>query len=642
MSVKKNEMEEEKEERELVDHWNHGHPLTLVEIHDKTDYCNSCIKYFSSGEKAYRCSQEHGGLRFLLHQECAGLPRKIKHAMHPHHILTQVFVDRLEKSKSCALCKDIVTGMFYVCARAGCIFAMHIRCTLGSGVIDAAEDEDDDGQSGGIIDHPSHPRHRLRFVRRRCSFMCDACGTTHEGRSYMCCRANCQYWIHERCASLPQTIEREDHHHSLSLSFHVPPLYLKYNYRCDVCSKYLLPRYWIYHCQLCSYVVHLKCAFNKSSQVREKNDDEKKIIVFPISDVGEDQIGAFVKRQGGTISIPPIPHHDVDYEFHKHKLRLVSASSSSEEEEEEEEEENSDDDGEDHYGRQKSELICDACITPIFRKQRSSSSSRSKDYCYMSCSSGCNYNLHMACFHLPPRLPYISLHHRSGHHLILGTFDKLRYNRCRVCGCYSDGLIYKCTKCSFKADIKCASMPDTIYHTAHPQHPLNLLQRPNYYCDANCGDRVHMYACYACNNCDFLVHTQCAMLPASIIIRRWDKHHPLPLTYNANLNHPGEFYCNECETEMSPKSWMYHCRHCDISFHPKCFKTTSGQFRNIKFGKEYVNTKAHPHPLAYQLLTTKRRCDGCDEDKYERPGLHCASCNFFICLYCTMLIYSMT
>ncbi|XP_057803843.1 uncharacterized protein LOC131019175 [Salvia miltiorrhiza] len=359
---------------------------------------------------------------------------------------------------------------------------------------------------------------------------------------------------------------------------------------------------------------------------------------LPISDVGHvELIGGLVKIKGGAISIP---HHDVDYEFHNHKLRLVSSFPK-------EEENSDDDDDDDDWKDQESELICDGCITPIFsRKQRpssstsssSSSSSSRKYYYYMSCSSGCNYNLHMACFRLPSRLPSIPLHHQSGHHLILKSSHKLPSEEweCKVCSLISSGLFYACTKCNFRADIKCASLPATIYHTAHQQHPLDF--QPSWqliYCDAMCGDSLYGNS-YACGSCEFIVHVPCAILPESITSRRWDKHHRLLLTYDANLNNPGEFYCDACETaETNPKRWMYHCRHCDLSIHPRCLKSTSGEYRNIKFGKEYVINDAEvhpPHPLAYQLLT-KRRCDLCRRDKYESRGFQCASCNFCVCLY---------
>ncbi|XP_047962920.1 uncharacterized protein LOC125207564 [Salvia hispanica] len=186
-------------------------------------------------------------------------------------------------------------------------------------------------------------------------------------------------------------------------------------------------------------------------------------------------------------------------------------------------------------------------------------------------------------------------------------------------------------------------MPDTILHADHPQHLLNYviksdLDRDVYSwhltCAASCYGFISRYDCYRCSNssCDFIVHLKCVVLPASVSSRRWDEHHPLLLTYDATLNRPGDFYCDQCETQMNPRSWMYHCRACDISFHPKCHKTTSGMYRNMKLGQEYyVNATTHPHPLTFQLLTTKRRCDLCGGNIYECEGFHCALCNFFIC-----------
>ncbi|XP_057799697.1 uncharacterized protein LOC131015344 isoform X2 [Salvia miltiorrhiza] len=640
MSGKENKIEEEdEEETKVVHHWSHEHRLTLVEPRIGKG-CFGCGKPFNGGEKAYAC---RCFTDIVFDEECLGMPRKIRHAMHPQHILTHhVFShydynDGTLAGKLCAICESSLINqrsfrtntegsIFYKCTRAECMLWMHMRCAQGSDMMYDAADDDDDEQHR-TIDHPSHPNHGLKLVRRSCRFKCDACGITRGVKSYMCCIANCQYWIHKSCASLPQTIESEYHSHSLSLSFHVPPRYMKRDLKCDVCGKYLPSKYWIYHCELCSYVVHLKCAFNATR-------NEKGIMEFPISDVGEELIGGLVKRERGAISIP---HHDEDYKFHNHKLRLVSSSP----EEEEEENSSDDDDGKD----QESQLICDGCITPIFnRKQRpsssSSSSSSSKDYYYMSCSSGCNYNLHMACFHLPSRLPSIPLHHQSGHHLILKSCDELPSKEweCKVCSLISNGLFYKCTECDFIADIKCASLPATIYHTDHPQHPLHFQSGGGYiYCHAMCGGWIYDYNCYACGSCEFIVHVRCAVLPASITSRRWDKHHPLLLTYDANLNHQGEsIYCDACEiAETNPKTWMYRCRHCDLSFHPRCLKSTSSVYRNIKLGKEYVINDAAlhpPHPLVHQLLT-KRRCDLCHLDMYECRGFECASCNFCVCLY---------
>ncbi|XP_057786687.1 uncharacterized protein LOC131004099 [Salvia miltiorrhiza] len=631
------EKEKEMEEREIVEHWSHEHPLALVETR-RGDKCYGCEKWFSSGEEAYGCSEGCWYTK-LLHQECAGVARKIRHELHPQHIFIQEHERCLWK---CKICGEIIWSIGYRCKSIECKFQMHMRCAQYSGMMEATADDDDDEQqsAGNIIRHPSHPKHELKLLRRFCSFKCDACGTTRRGSSYTCTADACEYWIHERCASLSPTMEREDHHHSLTLSFHIPLECIKYDYKCDVCKQYLLPKHWIYHCHLCRYIVHIKCAYKSNTiENNASASNGKDMIQLPTNDVAGELITPFVKRQGGeaiAIAIPPTDDHDHDemvnvkYKFlhHQHQLTLSFHYQNQEEEEDEEEED---------YGK-KSELLCDGCITPIF--------SSSDKYYYMSCSE-CKYNLHMACFHLPSKISSPAVHKRHPYLLLQSSSRNPweYWKECWVCWNSTNGLFYACIECSFKADIKCASMPDTIYHMAHPQHPLNLLshhdvERQHYqnYCGADCGVRSSNYDVYVCGSCDFIVHVRCAGLPTSISTRRWDKHHPLPLTYDAHLNHPDEFYCDECETEMNPKSWMYHCRQCDISFHPRCFITTSGEFRNIKFGKEYViNAAAHPpHPLAFQLLTTKRPCHICHRYRhtYKRSGFHCALCNFFICLYC--------
>ncbi|XP_042054999.1 uncharacterized protein LOC121799640 [Salvia splendens] len=270
----------------------------------------------------------------------------------------------------------------------------------------------------------------------------------------------------------------------------------------------------------------------------------------------------------------------------------------------------------------------------------------------MSCSE-CKYNLHMPCFHLPPHISSLPVH-EDDHRLLLqysNTLTPWKYGICSVCKYDMNGLFYTCVSCNFKGCnfeecIKCACMPDTIHHAAHPQHLLKFVTKSHLHsddysnlvvsslCAASCDEPACFYDCYSCsrNSCDFIVHLKCVLVPASVTSSRWDKHHQLPLTYNATLDRPGDFYCDQCETQMNPKRWMYHCHHCDISFHPDCFKTTSGEWRNIKLRQEYENDEAHPHTLTFQLLTTKRRCDICGEDRHEQEGFHCASCNFFVCL----------
>ncbi|XP_047959683.1 uncharacterized protein LOC125204953 [Salvia hispanica] len=627
--------------KEMIDHWSHKHPLTPVEIRER-NYCYGCEELFGIGEQAYGCRTEGCGYTRLLHEECADIAREIRHpSHHPQHVLIQRHKHELGV---CRICQRDIWSIGYKCSK--CDFQMHLRCAQGGGMVDTTgNDDDDDEKRRSIIRHPSHSDHELKLLRRSCSFKCDACGTTRKDSSYTCTAYGCQYCIHEKCASLHERFKREDHHHYLSLSFRVPFEYLNFNYKCDVCNTFLLPNYWIYHCQICRFIVHVKCVFNKQPPIIEYIG--KDIIHLPANEVAEELITPFVMRQtegGGGTFIPPIniiPAATVDelvnvkYKFihHQHQLTLVSSDDPSQDEEEEDEE---------NYGV-RSELICDGCITPI----------SSSSYYYMSCSE-CKYNLHIACFHLPSQLSSRPLHQHDDHQLFLQSLDKRQpwiYQYCSVCEYKTNGLFYTCTKCRFKVDIKCACLPDTILHAAHPQHLLKYvtqsdlrtdINQRHLCCAADCGNDIDYYDCYRCcssRSCDFTVHVRCALLPASFSSRRWDDLHPLLLTYDATLNRPGDFYCDQCETQMNPKSWMYHCRPCDLSFHPKCFPTTSGEFRNVQLGQEYdVNAEIHPHPLTFQLLTTNSRCDICGYNENENQGFYCALCKFFICLYSCGLI----
>ncbi|XP_042063778.1 uncharacterized protein LOC121807581 [Salvia splendens] len=181
------------------------------------------------------------------------MPRNISHPAHPHPLSQE------KVAGNCAVCETHMRWeVGYHCSDAACDFHLHLRCASSMGVV-----ADLDSHS---TTHPSHPQHQLRFWRRpgkSCYFKCDACGTREMGSSYAC--VACQYWIHERCAAFPVTEWFPHHHHSLSLDFHFPIEYVVFNFKCDICRKPLLRKHWVYHCRLCRYVVHIKCAIDASS-----------------------------------------------------------------------------------------------------------------------------------------------------------------------------------------------------------------------------------------------------------------------------------------------------------------------------------------------------------------------------------------
>ncbi|XP_047937765.1 uncharacterized protein LOC125185289 [Salvia hispanica] len=441
--------------------------------------------------------------------------------------------------------------------------------------------------------HPSHPQHELHFSKktRWCPFLCDACGATEKGDSYTC--NICDYWIHERCALLPESKEFPHHHHSLSLAFYPPLEYIRYEFVCGICSTNLPLRRWVYHCVLCRYVVHLNCAtsiFGNENENANAIDDEKEATKFPIAveDMYEETIRPFVKRQKGQILIPHYDHDNQNiggkYSFsnHPHLLTFISfsaSSSSSHAHYKKYDDDDGDDDEDDFNSTPRWGLICDGCALPIREKKQTYDDDECENG-YMSCDE-CKYFLHLSCFNLPLHITSLPIHPHKDHNLTLRNADgKLTgWIRCYICWSYTDGLYYACTHklCGFEIDIKCASLPDTIKHASHPRHHYLKSVRADDFrlgvCDSCYLHISYRKEQYKCNSCSFCVCGKCVMLPATNKHRL--ENHLLPLTYDARVDRPGDFYCSNCEVQMDPRSWMYHCRDCDQSFHTKCFPATS-------------------------------------------------------------------
>ncbi|XP_042005537.1 uncharacterized protein LOC121754226 [Salvia splendens] len=628
-------------EQESFLHMCHEHPLSLIPESAKKSYYNSwcygCYRYILPGDATYGCRRRSRrcGFPMLLHKECMEMPREIMHPVHPSHHLTLHGTEYFYGLKKCAVCKGDMYGLSYRCSHGGCDgLWIHMGC---AGFLSDKQP---------AMAHPSHPQHDLHFSKktRWCPFPCDACGATKKGDSYTC--NICDYWIHESCALLPASKDFPHHHHSLSLAFYLPPEYIQYDFDCAICNTTLPLRRWVYHCHLCRYVVHLNCAtstFDNDNENANTIDDEEEATKFPIpvEDMYVEMIKPFVKRHKGQILI----NHNIGgkYSFsnHPHLLTfttfstLSSSSSSSSYDHYKE-------DDEDDFDRW--ELTCDGCTLPIRAKKQTDGDDYENENGYMSCDE-CKYFLHLSCFNLPLEIPSLPIHPLQDHNLRLQNVDgKLTgWIRCNICPGFNNGLYYACTYkgCVFKIDIKCASLPNTIKHAAHPRHNyLKLVTDNDFRSDfcVNCYNFINTkVGQYRCNSCRITVCGACVMLPARNEHRL--ENHLLPLTYDARFNRPGEFYCSNCEDQMDPKSWMYHCQDCDQSFHPECFPATSGIYKNIKFGtQQYVFSKIHDprHSLRFQIISKKKRCDLCHEDSYDTPGFQCVSCNFIVCKACGM------
>lgn len=112
---------------------------------------------------------------------------------------------------------------------------------------------------------------------------------------------------------------------------------------------------------------------------------------------------------------------------------------------------------------------------------------------------------------------------------------------CVVCYLPCNGFAYCCVKCGYYVDITCGCIPKEITRKSHPNNLLSLVQKHSscYVCR-----RFHHFKRYGlqgifyektlffgCNICDIYIHLECALLLAETIRHKYDKHHPMKLSY---------------------------------------------------------------------------------------------------------------
>eukprot|EP00727_Mastigamoeba_balamuthi_P005503 m51a1_g1572 hypothetical protein (833) ;mRNA; f:71487-74374 len=152
---------------------------------------------------------------------------------------------------TCDGCLKVGFGWAYTCTP--CKFELHPECA-------GPETSDPVSDKGAPLQRRIHDkRHPHLLVLERGgpsrTFTCALCGGTGTGRSYRCSR--CSYDLHPDCANpetRPVKIKDPRHPHELTLLDRV------YNgkFKCDVCG--LVGDGAAYHCDACSYDLHVECA----------------------------------------------------------------------------------------------------------------------------------------------------------------------------------------------------------------------------------------------------------------------------------------------------------------------------------------------------------------------------------------------
>ncbi|XP_010513118.2 PREDICTED: uncharacterized protein LOC104789066 [Camelina sativa] len=236
---------------DTIKHFSHAHLLKIEKydgFRDAEKQCQACILPINSRD-FYNCTP----CDFFLHEVCAGLLRKLSHALHKHPLILDTspqycrnfFID-------CSACSRKTSGFRYICANNNCEsekFLIDVRCVL---VPDYFTHE--------IHEHPlfictsSKGENKIR---------CKGCKEICRG-SYLQC-TTCKFSMCYPCATIPTEVCYKYDKHPLSLCYGEEA---HDKYWCEICEKELNPTDWFYMCNKCCITIHLDCIFGSSAYMK--------------------------------------------------------------------------------------------------------------------------------------------------------------------------------------------------------------------------------------------------------------------------------------------------------------------------------------------------------------------------------------
>ncbi|XP_076911708.1 uncharacterized protein LOC143569762 [Bidens hawaiensis] len=294
---------------------------------------------------------------------------------------------------------------------------------------------------------------------------------------------------------------------------------------------------------------------------------------------------------------------------HEHLLSLVQLQplQKNENSDTEDEDEGKDEDIDDFVVEEPHVGKCKMCKEEIY----------SFHLCYYSCKD-CDYSLHKFCAQLPLTQPNHPSH--PGHNLTLSdgfqfhdpnfkfdyTFDSPV--KCDMCQIFRERFYsYHCSICDFTMDIICATRDDQkMDHPSHPHQLQRYFKRIISRCNA-CG-KEHSGTFYQCTTCWFMVHLDCVLLPAKLLIQpstneSFTHTHLLTLAYSfPRVERRARFYpvCKVCGLGFDISNWHYRCDKCRYYVHVECASSMSEAFMSIfmrqGLGKTSKNFKDADHP----------------------------------------------
>ncbi|KAH1055038.1 hypothetical protein J1N35_033103 [Gossypium stocksii] len=463
----------------------HQHPLTVIEnpmaidvlIGFNCSWCHEPLTNFISF--CFECPK-----LFILHKKCLDeLPTKINHpSLHIHPL----FLDHSDHDLFCNLCQKQHLGLFYSCSL--CHLNINIGCALPM----------------SIVEDKSRHQHPFTLLRRRGSFICDACDTEGNFVSYIC--STCNVMVHKKCTSLSRIIKFSRHNHCIFHKYFLKDLTRQV---CKICFKEVKLDRGSYSCKkpYCNYVVHVNCVLEddnlykvieEEKQCEEFSEKSSIIRVIEVNEAGEatkiehfdhqhclvlaDKMDEEIDRKcdGCMISISTLFYHCSECPFFLHKTCV-------------------------ELPRIKQHWFRQGNATLYFKDFQKC------DFCNQCCS-GFFYKIEELgnmCLRCAKVADIIEC---EGHQHFL-FFDFKCKENCNGCGNECSRGAFRCEECRFALDFGCLTLPQSAVHKID-EHMLNLTyhdDKKQSYCDICEQERNPSLWYYSCSICDTVAHLKCVL-----------------------------------------------------------------------------------------------------------------------------------
>ncbi|KAH9669517.1 cysteine/Histidine-rich C1 domain family protein [Citrus sinensis] len=428
-------------------HFSHEHILVLREI-SKNDgtLCYGCGKAVQGS--TYCCDS----CQFYLHKSCVELPRQIwGHQSHKQYLTLQRF--DISAKKVCRTCKKrFSSGFIYHCDASQ--YNMCLDCAPAHPLI--KKDYHEDQQR---IAHFSHEHYLVNLEAAEVNFK--LCLKNINGQCHGC--AQCEFYIHNSCASLIQGIRHPFHpRHSLTLLAIKKPRYV-----CNACGFHVPDLR--YRCDKCDFDLHLECVSLKAA-IEYKGHRHPLILSGSLPPPTSTEVQDNEREK--------IKHFS-----HKHLLFLLE-------------------------NKRNDKIICVACEKNI-----------QANHPAYGCHH-CEFYLHKSCVELPREIQ----HPFHRHPFSLPSPYSEKYQECDACHKHYYEFSYSCQDCDFNLDLDC--LLPSIKLRSH-KHVLTLFKKlyDAADCDSrsgcvigqnkstpldDCYLRRNARECvYHCEKCNFVVDLDC-------------------------------------------------------------------------------------------------------------------------------------